>query len=54
MPENKNGRQRGVLPIPDRNHVGVRWVKIDFAGDAEDSDHLITPDEGRKIAMARQ
>jgi arylsulfatase len=32
----------------------VRWVEIDLGEDAEDSDHLITPDERLKIAMARQ
>jgi arylsulfatase len=32
----------------------VRWVEIDLGDDAEDADHLITPDELLKIAMARQ
>ena len=32
----------------------VRWVELDLDEDAEDSDHLITPDERLKIAMARQ
>ena len=32
----------------------VRWVEIDLGDDAEDADHLITPDERLKIAMARQ
>ena len=32
----------------------VRWVEIDLGEDAEDADHLITPDERLKIAMARQ
>jgi arylsulfatase len=29
-------------------------VEIDLGEDAEDADHLITPDERLKIAMARQ
>jgi hypothetical protein len=32
----------------------VRWVELDLGDDAEDADHLITPDERLKIAMARQ
>jgi len=30
----------------------VRWVQIDL--DVDDNDHLITPDERLRIAMARQ
>jgi arylsulfatase A-like enzyme len=32
----------------------VRWVEIDLGSDAEDADHLISPDERYRIAMARQ
>jgi arylsulfatase A-like enzyme len=32
----------------------VRWVEIDLGEDAEDADHLITPEERYRIAMARQ
>ena len=32
----------------------VRWVQIDLGDDAEDADHLITPEERYRIAMARQ
>jgi hypothetical protein len=32
----------------------VRWVQIDLDEDAEDADHLITPEERLRIAMARQ
>ena len=32
----------------------VRWVQIDIAEAAEDLDHLITPEERLRIAMARQ
>ena len=31
----------------------IRWVQIDLAADAEDADHLITPEERLRIAMAR-
>jgi arylsulfatase A-like enzyme len=32
----------------------VRWVELDLADEAADADHLITPEERLKIAMARQ
>ena len=32
----------------------VRWVQIDVAEAAEDADHLISPEERLRIAMARQ
>ncbi len=32
----------------------VHWVQIDLAEDAEDADHLITPEERYRIAMTRQ
>ena len=32
----------------------INWVQIDVAEAAEDLDHLITPDERLRIAMARQ
>ncbi len=32
----------------------VDWVQIDLGEDAEDADHLISPDERYRIAMARQ
>jgi len=32
----------------------VSWVEIDLGEDAEDADHLITPDERLRLAMARQ
>jgi arylsulfatase len=42
----------GHLTIDELQFNGrVRWVEIDLA---EDADHLITPDERLKIAMARQ
>jgi arylsulfatase A-like enzyme len=32
----------------------VEWVQIDLGEDAEDADHLITPEERLHVAMARQ
>ena len=32
----------------------VRWVQLDIDAAAEDTDHLITPEERLRIAMARQ
>jgi arylsulfatase len=31
----------------------VKWVQIDLGEDAEDADHLITPEERFRVAMAR-
>ena len=41
-------------PTTSRFGGVVRWVQIDLGEDAEDADHLITPEERLKIAMARQ
>ena len=32
----------------------VNWVQIDLAAAAVDADHLITPEERLRVAMARQ
>jgi arylsulfatase A-like enzyme len=32
----------------------INWVQIDLGDDADDADHLISPEERLKIAMARQ
>jgi arylsulfatase A-like enzyme len=32
----------------------INWVQIDLGDDAEDADHLISPEERLRIAMARQ
>jgi arylsulfatase len=32
----------------------VNWVQIDVGADAEDADHLISPEERLRVAMARQ
>ncbi len=50
-----------ATPVTDDLHEGktqftgrVRWVQIDLGDDAEDADHLISPEERYRIAMARQ
>jgi hypothetical protein len=32
----------------------IRWVEIDLGDDAQDHDHLITPEERLRIAMTKQ
>ena len=32
----------------------IRWVQIDLGEDAEDVDHLISPEELLRVAMSRQ
>jgi arylsulfatase len=32
----------------------INWVQIDLEADAEDADHLISPEERFTVAMARQ
>jgi arylsulfatase len=32
----------------------IRWIQIDLGKDAEDADHLITPEERLRVAMSRQ
>ena len=32
----------------------IRWVQIDLGEDAEDADHLISPQERLRIAMAKK
>ena len=42
-------------PPGDSRFTGrVRWVQIDIDEAAEDNDHLISPEERLRIAMARQ
>jgi len=41
-------------PHASRYNGRVGWVQIDIAEAAEDDDHLISPEERLKIAMARQ
>jgi voltage-gated potassium channel len=54
-------RMRHRVPVSD-DYEGessvfsgtVNWVQIDLSEDAEDADHLITPEERLRVAMARQ
>ena len=40
---------------PDNAFTGeVNWVQIDLGADAQDADHLLTPEERLRVAMARQ
>ena len=41
-------------PKPKKFTGDVNWVAIDVDKDAEDFDHLITPEERLRIAMAIQ
>ena len=54
-------RKNNVLPLENRRvseasvFTGtVTWVQIDLGEDADDADHLITPEERLRVAMARQ
>jgi arylsulfatase len=54
------GRDTGTPVSPDYTAKGnefsgtVHWVQIDIDDKAEDVDHLITPEERMRAAMARQ
>jgi arylsulfatase len=54
------GREGGALVAEDygpRDNAftgEVNWVQIDLGEDAEDADHLISPEERLHIAMTRQ
>ena len=50
----RHAGQRRLRPEGDRVHRPVHWVQLDIDEDAEDLDHLITPEERLRIAMARQ
>jgi arylsulfatase len=41
-------------PVPNTFMGEVNWVEIDVDEAAEDVDHLISPEERLRIAMARQ
>ena len=50
-------RPRSATTTPARpasSPARVNWVQIDLGEDAEDADHLITPEERLRVAMARQ
>jgi arylsulfatase A-like enzyme len=43
------------IPAGETEFTGrVKWVEIDLGDDAADADHLITPEERLRVAMARQ
>jgi hypothetical protein len=44
----------GPIPAGTEFTGRVRWVQIDLGEDAKDADHLISPEERYRIAMARQ
>ena len=54
------GYESGTTVTDDYTAAGsrftgaVNWVQIDVGADAEDADHLITPEERLRVAMARQ
>jgi arylsulfatase len=53
------GTEGGALvasdyPEPRSFNGEINWVEIALGKDAEDADHLITPDERLRVAMARQ
>ena len=41
-------------PRDSRFNGRVRWVQIDLADDATSAEHLITPEDRYRVAMARQ
>jgi arylsulfatase len=41
-------------PTDNAFNGSVLWVQIDLGEDAEDADHLTTPEERLRVAMARQ
>ena len=46
--------ERRLQPEGQRFRGRVDWVQLDVDEAAEDLDHLITPEERLRIAMARQ
>jgi arylsulfatase len=53
------GKEGGSLvaedyPDPNAFSGEVNWVEIDLGDDAQDADHLISPEERLRIAMAKQ
>ena len=49
-----HARHRRLAPAEVDFTGRSKWVKLDLGEDAEDSDHLISPEERYRIAMARQ
>ena len=54
------GRETGSTVSPDytsessRFTGSINWVQIDLGDDAQDADHLISPEERLRIVMTRQ
>jgi arylsulfatase A-like enzyme len=53
------GKEGGALvaedyPVPNEFTGQINWVEIDVAEAAEDVDHMISPEERLRIALARQ
>lgn len=54
------GYESGTTVSPDytthtsRFNGRLNWVQIDLGDDAEDADHMISPEERMRVAMARQ
>jgi arylsulfatase len=54
------GSDRGTPVSDDYTCAGsnfngqVKWIQIDLGEDAKDADHLISPEDRYRIAMARQ
>jgi arylsulfatase len=54
------GSDRGTPVSDDYTCAGsnfngqVKWIQIDLGEDAKDADHLITPEERYRVAMALQ
>ena len=53
-PRQRHPRQRRLRPSDNAFTGRVRWVQIDIDEAAEDVDHLISPEERLRVAMARQ
>jgi hypothetical protein len=52
--KNKSHAVTADYPSPKKFNGEVNWVEIDIDKDAEDLDHLITPEERLRVAMAIQ
>ena len=50
----RDAGERRLRPEDSEFTGRVRWVQIDIDEAAEDLDHLITPEERLRVAMARQ
>ena len=50
----RHPRQRRLRPDTSTFNGRVRWIQIDLGDDAEDADHLISPEERYRIAVALQ